>query len=301
MTDLRFVYSTSAALPFCNTAVWGDVNVRDVYCASRSVSSTQTFYSTYSGQAIGGVFTPVFISSPDSFTIITSTPSTTRPDVESTSTPTPDGDKTTTSRPAVFTTDSPIPAKKSTPVGPIVGGAIGGVALLALAGLGIFMLKRRNRRNAAAAGSAAVVHTDSHGHAPPPVYMGNQNTAYNQNAAVPLPPHASEIDGSAIGKPPPMASVSEHGYFAPAPAPKPYGDGNQYGQNIQPTDGVDGRRTSAVSPVSPHAHYNSTVPTGSSPSMTGRESYVSAPGHETYPSYPPPGAHEMPGNEIRRE
>lgn len=315
--------STDAARPFCNTAVWGDADVMDLYCASRQVLTTQTFYTTYDGQTVGGKFRVVYDTVTTSSSRRPVSSSTSRSvfggfsfsDVESetasstsTSTPIFTPGSTTPADPSDFGFNKSSSSKKKAPIGAIIGGVIGGIAVIS--SLIAFILRRRRAKKHAAA-AAVPVHTDSHEQAPPPVY--NPSTA--------PPPATSEMDG--VGKPPPMASVSEHGYFAPAPLPKPYGEGSQYAQDpngVLSSNGGDTRRTSAVSPISPPSQYATTNAGGSPPSQYATtnaggsppppgasQSYVSGATYETYPSYPPPGAHElppaaheMPGNEVRR-
>jgi hypothetical protein len=80
---------------------------------------------------------------------------------------------------------------KSTPVGPIVGGVIGGVAALALIGLGIFLLLRNNKKKQAAA-------------------TEGQNV---QPLMQQYPPQMSPDQG--MGYAPPQGSPPPQGYYPP--------------------------------------------------------------------------------------
>ena len=170
-----------------------------------------------------------------------------------------------------------------------MGGVVGGVAVLALIAFGIWFMKRRNRKDKAAA-------IDSHANQPPPVYLPSQ----------------PEIDGTGIVGKPAMTQTQQSyaGAFVPAGSkmndyqnqqPQPQ---QQYQQPYNHPEAVspgtaggtfDPRRDSTLSPVSPDS-YNGSV--GGSPQMVNRESYVST----GFPHPPPPSAgagheiHEMPGH-----
>lgn len=290
--------STGSEAPYCNTAVWPKEKIRDVYCAVRSVSTTQTILTTYSGQTIGGRFTQTVL--PDLLDTTSSTrikPTRSFPTSSSSSSSfltRSSGPQSTTSG-APYPTPIPIPdPPKSTPIGPIVGGVIGGVAVLAAVAFGIWFMKRKKRNDKAAA-------VDNYGHQPPPVYH----------------PQQPEIDGTGVmGKP--TMTETQHPYsgaFVPAGASKSndYQNQNQPPQQYQahyndagavsPSGTAAGtfnpRRDSTLSPVSPNSHNGSI---GGSPQMTTRESYISS----DYPSPAPPAVgapavHEMPGSAIGRK
>ena len=264
--------STLSDAPFCNTAVWAGVNVRDVYCAARSVSTTQTIYTTYTGQLVGGSFTQRVL---DDDLLSTSSVRT-----RSSSSPTrsQETQSTTSNDPSTLIPISVPKNEKSTPIGAIVGGAVGGVAVLALIGFGIWFIRRRNRKDKAAA-------VDSHGSQPPPVYH----------------PSRPEIDGTGvIGKP--AMTETQHPYagaFAPADTSKghEYQDQNQQQQYNNAgavsekgtaTGTYEQRRESTLSPISPQSHDGSV---GGSPQMTTRDSYVST-------GYPPPPPATVGGQQV---
>ncbi|KAM7196835.1 hypothetical protein V8F33_005954 [Rhypophila sp. PSN 637] len=58
-------------------------------------------------------------------------------------------------------------SKSTTPIGAIVGGVVGGVAVLAIMAVAWFLLRRRNRKAAAAAAAAAAATDASHSGSPP--------------------------------------------------------------------------------------------------------------------------------------
>lgn len=71
-----------------------------------------------------------------------------------TTSPTTTSPTTTTTPPGPTTTTPPPEPGPSTPIGPIVGGVVGGVAVLGLIGLGIFLIMRRNRHPPASTAAA---------------------------------------------------------------------------------------------------------------------------------------------------
>ncbi|KAI1408165.1 hypothetical protein F5Y13DRAFT_113688 [Hypoxylon sp. FL1857] len=145
--DTFTVKCTKSSAPFCGTVTFFD-GIVDYYCDTLSASTPQQLYTTYDGETDGRAFTPVVVTLDET----TSHPHTTTTPIDN------DSDSTSTSS----STNPPIPtspannegSKSSTPVGPIVGGVVGGVGGIALIGLGIFFLIRHNnnkKKDAAAA------------------------------------------------------------------------------------------------------------------------------------------------------
>jgi len=153
--------------------------IRDYYCASIKISTVQQLYTTYDGETDGRSF--------EQF-IITNTPTASGGDLTISEGPTDGGGgfsfSRTTPAPSSSSSDGGNnssndgvngngggnnddsnndngngnggnSSKSSTPIGPIVGGVVGGVAALGLIGLGTFFLIRRNRNGAAGASAAA--------------------------------------------------------------------------------------------------------------------------------------------------
>ncbi len=138
--------SMASTEPYCNVGTFVGLGIEAVWCDSTYYAdgTTVPIYTTYSGQ-LGRVFT-----NPASSAAATTITSNTSP-LSSTSTTTttytqnPLSTASTTSilpKPSTY-----IPQPKSTPVGSIVGGVIGGLALIALIAAGIFFCLRRNRNN----------------------------------------------------------------------------------------------------------------------------------------------------------
>lgn len=112
-------------MPFCNTIRFAG-GVTDYFCNSLRVSTAQLAVTTYPGQ-VGRTFEQTVLSD-------TSTP--TRR--SSTTTPSHTG--------SAAASHTPAPSGSSTPVGAIVGGVVGGVAVLALIAFGVFFIIRRNKK-----------------------------------------------------------------------------------------------------------------------------------------------------------
>lgn len=113
-------------MPFCNTILFAG-GVTDYFCNSLRVSTAQLAVTTYPGQ-VGRTFEQTVLSD-------TSTP--TRR--SSTTTPSHTG--------SAMTSHTPAPSSSSsTPVGAIVGGVIGGVAVLAIIAFGVFFILRRSKK-----------------------------------------------------------------------------------------------------------------------------------------------------------
>lgn len=296
--DTHTLKCTATTARFCNSIYWPQNNVQDYFCDDVHISSLQTLFTTYSGET-GRTWATALISSESSTSPVSTTtdPSTTTdtdapliPSSTSTSTPPP--------------TPVPVPGpKKSTPVGPIVGGVVGGVAVLAgLITALVFFRRHRNKKNAAAAvGPAADPNA-------PPVYSHPDHAAMaaamagkptGQTAAYPVNPDTNSYydpkTASQYGAQPSFQQGSpemaqQHG-FAPMPVggyyPQQQNQG-YYNPNQSPhlSAGYP-NRSEATSPVS-NPRYSEAGLDSISPG--------SAPGpHSGYTS-PRPGYTEMSAN-----
>jgi len=152
--DTMTLRCTQSSRPFCNTLQFpGDV--LDYYCGSLSYSTAQEIETTYDGQEGGEFITTVLVlGDTGTSTLADTTSSSSEPSAplsfgpgDETSTRTPSPNESASSSPTP--TPPPPPAEKSsTPVGAIVGGVVGGVAVIGLVILGvIFLLRRRNNNN----------------------------------------------------------------------------------------------------------------------------------------------------------
>ncbi|EXM17339.1 hypothetical protein RAB80_007219 [Fusarium oxysporum f. sp. vasinfectum] len=138
---------TNSDQPFCRTYVYPK-GIFDYRCASTTVD-TERVYFTSEGQKRANLTT----------TTLATDSSATSEGLEQAVTVTVQ--EKATGSPAAVTiyvipqlpsapatsSVSPTSSSKSTPVGPIVGGVVGGVVILGLIGLGFFLLLRRRRKN----------------------------------------------------------------------------------------------------------------------------------------------------------
>ncbi|KPM34600.1 hypothetical protein AK830_g11977 [Neonectria ditissima] len=152
---------TESKRPFCRTYQFPE-GVLDYRCASTEVEDVQSVDFTYFGQDDPG-FTTTLLSDESQITSMASLP--TRPTVTVTGDP---SDETHT--------DTPDPSPKhKTPIGAIIGGAVGGLLVLVLLILGILCLRRRNNKK----------HKETAAPPPPPTgYPPPDQQAYNQAAVM---------------------------------------------------------------------------------------------------------------------
>lgn len=124
-------HSTGTEAPYCRTYLYPS-SLTDYRCASTPVSQPQVIEFTYEGETNPDFVTSVWLDE----TITTSSESTT----------------TTSSSPIIPTSTSPVPqpthhSKSNTNIGAIVGGVVGGVALIALIALGALFLRRHKKNS----------------------------------------------------------------------------------------------------------------------------------------------------------
>ncbi|KAF3356242.1 DUF339 domain-containing protein [Verticillium dahliae VDG1] len=144
-------YGTEASAPYCRTYAFPG-GVRDYKCAPTPVAAIQSVEYTYSDQTDRQFETQTLSTDPESTTRDTTTASPSQTSDRSTPTSTSSSDPTTS---------APVPEKRnSTPVGAIVGGTVGGVAVIVLLVLGVFLVRRRSssKTDAAPASAAAADH-----------------------------------------------------------------------------------------------------------------------------------------------
>ncbi|KAF9769131.1 hypothetical protein IL306_013493 [Fusarium sp. DS 682] len=183
---------TNSNEPFCRTYAYPS-GIFDYRCASTSVEDVQSVKFTYQGQKNAN-----FVTTTLSDGIESSQPLRTAANTDANSA---DGE-TATETDTTTTSDAPEPTKKSksTPVGAIVGGVVGGVALIGLIGLGaIFLLRRRKSKPDPTPAPVQPVMAQQ----PPPLPPMNQN---------PYPPQQQHY-------PPVVASYPDHNMsMSPAPS-----------------------------------------------------------------------------------
>ncbi|KFY82796.1 hypothetical protein V500_10327, partial [Pseudogymnoascus sp. VKM F-4518 (FW-2643)] len=211
--DTYTLKCTESSAPYCAALTWPMNGVADYFCDNDRITTTQTLYTSYRGQT-GSTWFTTTLSSDTLTTSRTSNsddngsnapqPTSDSSDANATPTPSTDNGSDTSNNHSTST-------KKKTPIGPIVGGVIGGVAVLFGLGLLIFFLLRRKRAAAAAAPAA-----------PPAGPQGPQQ----QQQVGPIGPPAYIPDAN---KPP--LNPNTNSYYGP-PAPQA-GFAGQYQPEMQ--------------------------------------------------------------------
>ncbi|KAI5926101.1 hypothetical protein F4810DRAFT_625385 [Camillea tinctor] len=242
--DTYTVKCTNVNYPYCGTVTFFD-GIMDYYCDTLSYSTPQQLYTTYDGETDGRSFTPVVVTLSD-FT------SGTNSDILATG----GGSSTTGGHSSSSTSgssNSNSGSSSSTPVGPIVGGVVGGVAVLALIGLGIFFIIRHNKKKK------------------------NNNTPGAQQPEVQQNPGSNGptpgVAAAAYAQPP-YNNQQQPGYGGPQPQSPPQGYPPQSGY----FPGADQKPAGfvAMAPTSPPNRHDSTSPV----------SQFTDPSHQSMP-YPP--------------
>ncbi|KXJ96296.1 hypothetical protein Micbo1qcDRAFT_170142 [Microdochium bolleyi] len=135
---------TSTDYPYCGTLTFFN-GIQDYQCLNNNrttflpVSTTYTGQETFPNGATEYLMTTVVVQAQTTFTQRSSS------SIVSDPVTSPTGPASTSPVPA------PAPAGNSTPIGPIVGGVVGGVALIALIAFGIWFMKSREKKKKAAA------------------------------------------------------------------------------------------------------------------------------------------------------
>ncbi|TDZ23380.1 hypothetical protein Cob_v003665 [Colletotrichum orbiculare MAFF 240422] len=141
LVDQFTLKCTASSRPFCNTVSFSG-SVFDYWCNSLEISTAQAAQTTYDGET-GRTWAPLALTDDASSSVL-------RPPSASgrfTATATGSPADPVASSPTDNDGDNGTKNKSSTPVGAIVGGVIGGIALIALIGLGIFLILRKKKQN----------------------------------------------------------------------------------------------------------------------------------------------------------
>ncbi|KAJ6439630.1 wnt and FGF inhibitory regulator domain-containing protein [Purpureocillium lavendulum] len=150
--DTLVLKCTNTLSKFCNTIAFPG-GITDYWCAAISDSAVNRAFTTYKGQTVTrSYFT---ITQTGSSTSLLNTKQTGNSDIGA---PTPSGTPTQSSSAAASSTSGSASddnsnegsggGKKKTPVGAIVGGVVGGVAAIGVAGIVAFLCLRRNKKQA---------------------------------------------------------------------------------------------------------------------------------------------------------
>jgi hypothetical protein len=232
---LTKIQSTVATEPYCNVGTFMGLGVEAVWCDSTYYTggSIIPIYTTYTGQ-LSRVFT-----NPTSSAAPTTTSSTS---IFSTyTTPT-----TTTSTQTSITSTTPAPTHtlqpNSTPVGPIVGGVIGGLALIAAIAAGIFFCLRQNRKDKQTTYAPEIQtytqNNNTHSQQPSEKYPATAQATfipagYTPPSATPGQQiHYQQPPQPQYQQPPPVIQPSYNVYPPPQQPPQPTGN---YLEQQQPT------------------------------------------------------------------
>lgn len=178
--------STDMDYPYCYSFTIPTIGATYYSCASTAYSKFVSFLTTFAGENDGRTWSKVYASG--SSTAI-SVPGNTAPIPGSGSTATPVSEPT----------PSPSKTSKSAPIGAIVGGVVGGLAIIALAaGCLIFLcLRRRKPKNVAPVAASSVAATGSapvQGLAPNMTEQQAPQSMYGVPAG-----YQTQQDGSAAG------------------------------------------------------------------------------------------------------
>lgn len=202
--------STASAEPFCNTVSFPG-EIYDFYCNSLSISTPQLALTTYDGETDGRAFLTTVLN--DGSSELPSTSSRTRPSTSGT-----DSSSSTTSTASVRTsstsTSTPAPTGNggsSTPTGAIVGGVVGGIAVLGLTGLGIILILRRRGASPPPTPPLTGLAPQSQNQ-PPPTTPGTHQSFY-----VPPPNDPTKHNSAVMVTGQPMTQA----YTTPPPPPFP--------------------------------------------------------------------------------
>ncbi|KAL1871581.1 hypothetical protein VTK73DRAFT_2010 [Phialemonium thermophilum] len=142
MVDTFTVKCTDTTARYCNTASFSG-NIFDYYCNSLSISTPQAVLTTYKGETDGRSFTELVYTPTSSETGTSNT----EPSSSVTETTESSSSATTTS-PAQPSESKHSGGHKSKPIGAIVGGVVGGLAVVGLVAVGAFYLLRRRGKTA---------------------------------------------------------------------------------------------------------------------------------------------------------
>lgn len=221
---------TDSDTPYCRTYAFPS-GVRDYRCASTPVTAVQSADFTYDGQD-----DPGFVTSVLDDTVTTAISSDTETSTEPVST------TTTTDPPGPTTTvPAPDPPKKKTPIGAIVGGAVGGVAVIAIIVIAaIYFFRKKKKPTEPPVNQTPVVQAPVQGNPGyfPPVPMDQQqhqqmqqmqmnNAPDMKNAMATSPVQSDWRQSSMSGQNSAISPISQAGwghsqsFQTPSPVPVP--------------------------------------------------------------------------------
>ncbi|KAG9257411.1 uncharacterized protein F5Z01DRAFT_385953 [Emericellopsis atlantica] len=174
--DAFTVKCMDSAMPYCNTISFAD-DIYDYWCNSLDISTAQSASTAYSGQT-GRQFSPLPLDDPESSltleaeseipgATVTADPTSTDGGDNGDKKDDGDGDNDKGNGNGKDN-DNDDDGDNGTPIGPIVGGVVGGIGAIALGGLGLWLFfRKKKKKQAAAAADASAVTSPTMAYAPP--------------------------------------------------------------------------------------------------------------------------------------
>ncbi|OLN92211.1 hypothetical protein CCHL11_01597 [Colletotrichum chlorophyti] len=248
LVDQYTLKCTNTLRPYCNTISFSD-SILGYWCNSLSLSTPQAAETTYEGET-GRTWTPLPLTD-DATSSVRIRPSGTPLISGSVVGPLPQPPVTSPSQP-----DND--EGSSTPVGAIVGGVIGGIAVIALVAFGVWFLLRKKK--AAPSGQPLTTHQPMAMN-PGPQGSPSQYAATTHTQSL-YDPKVGGYPPSFGGTPPPQGGYQQPGPGGYPPAPAGYFANS----TMVPPDRADTTSPGAVSAVT-HDHRLSMQPT--SPNAAG--------------------------------
>ncbi|OCK88769.1 uncharacterized protein K441DRAFT_700303 [Cenococcum geophilum 1.58] len=293
----NYITRCGSAAPYCQYDIFVFPDTEFTYFGCAIAGTVVTVYPTYNGGSVTVTYAP--------FTATTTLTTTATPPPTITSSA-PPASLSTTTTPTPTPTPTPMPTP--TPAGAIAGGVVGGIAVLAALGFGIFyLLTRRRRENASGASGFA---RDGPAGGPPPVDpkppinssvgpAGNGVAGVGAGAAI-----ASTMGGAQAEyytQPNAAGALPEMTVPVPTVSPTPYQPLHPqrhigYTPEGMPTSGLvpQGQPMSPAPPYTPDASQMRATPAhrGSVPPPMGDANMID--GRQVWPTGP--GVYEAPGS-----
>ncbi|KAK2057581.1 hypothetical protein LY76DRAFT_646795 [Colletotrichum caudatum] len=197
---------TETGLPYCRTVSFSD-NIYGYWCASEENSTPQAVLTTYAGQR-ARQWSEVVVTLGDSTSSRAARPTASAADTTA-------SDRETSASPSPGP-DSDDNKSSSAPIGAIVGGAVGGVAVIALAVFGIWFLIRKKNHKGGPQGQQQQQQQPQMGYAQPPPsqYAATTNTQSFHDPKFGGPNGYPQSFG---GTPPPPPPPQQDGYHQQPP------------------------------------------------------------------------------------
>ncbi|KAL0940895.1 DUF1620 domain-containing protein [Colletotrichum truncatum] len=289
LVDRFTLKCTNTARPYCNTISFPG-SVFDYWCNTLEISTPQSAQTTYEGQT-GRTWEPLALTDDASSSNARIVSTTSRISV-STTLPGPGPGPTTSVNPA--------PEEKSgAPVGAIVGGVVGGIAVIALIGIGIFLILRKKKQDPNQQQTPQQQpQMAQNGYPGPPQgppggspteYAGtttHTQSVYDPKFAATSPTGYQQSFGNT---PPPQGGFQQPGYFTAANMVPDRADTTSPGAVSQMTDH---HRYSTPPPPGPQQPYQQQPPPPQQQQQQQQQQQFAA---------PPPTIHEAPtGNDGHR-